>query len=283
MYYLRTLFFFILLALGAAPAFASAAELSFKIEPEFPVVGESFLVHVFLTTEGETINAIDGVIKVPADLVIERASTGGSALTLWPVSPRFVPSSSQIEFTGGVPEGVGPNATVKLFTVHALGRAPGGYVFSSRNARIYRADGQGTEVALPAANIRVTVGNTEGTQLAAERDRRDPTFVVAEVGQDPALFNGNYFVTFSATDDQSGVTLYEVKEGRFGSYLPAERYYVMHDQTLNTPVWVRATDASGNRATVRVVGNGSSVPIIIGGILVLLVLVFLWRRRSAGR
>ncbi|MBP9710818.1 MAG: hypothetical protein KBD50_00925 [Candidatus Pacebacteria bacterium] len=283
MYYLNILLALALLTLGALPVCASAAELSFESEPAQPAVGTPFVVRVMLTTGAEVFNTVEGTIKVPSDLTVERVSTGGSAMTLWPISPRFVPSAGQIEFTGGVPENVGPNAKVELFTIHAFARAPGGYVLSSRNSRGYLADGNGTERMLPTATVRVTVSGTGGKAYTPARDRRSPTFVVAELGQDEALFNGQYFVTFSATDDQSGVTSYQVKEGRFGSYVPVERYYVLRDQSLDTPVWVRATDASGNHVTTRVVGKSASTLIVLGGILVLIAVFYLWRRYRVQR
>lgn len=267
-----------MLTLSAAP-FASAAGLSFVSVPEFPAVGESFMVHVEFEAGSETYNVLDGVVKVPDDLTIERVSTGGSAITLWAALPNFVPSLGQIEFTGGVPEGVGPNQHIRLFTLHARARAPGGYVLTSRGSSAYVSDGSGTRREIPAATARVTVGAPGAAPSAQVRDRRGPEFVVAEVGQEPSLFNGQYYVTFSATDDISGVVAYEVKEGRFASYVPTERYYVIKDQSLETPVWVRATDASGNTVTKKIIGSSLVAPALLGSILVLLAL-YVWRRRN---
>lgn len=277
MNYLYVLLASVVLTFSAA-TLASAAELSFVSEPLSPAVGEPFMVHVELATGDATYNVFEGAVKVPSDLTIERVSTGGSALTLWTALPNFVPSLGHIEFTGGTPEGVGPDQQIRLFTIHARARAPGGYVLSSRGASAYLNDGSGTRRDIPAATVRVTVGARGPDSTAKARDRRGPEFVVAEVGQESSLFGGQYYVTFSATDDVSGVVAYEIKEGRFTNYVPAERYYVVKDQNLKTPVWVRAIDASGNVTSKQVIGGSLAVPAIIGSILIVLALYVWWRR-----
>jgi hypothetical protein len=75
---------------------------------------------------------------------------------------------------------------------------------------------------------------------------------------------------------------YEVREGN-GDFVSADRYYVLKDQSLKTPVTVRAVDENGTSAEVTLNGGLPVIPIVV---VVIVLAVALWlyyarRKKSA--
>ncbi len=77
-----------------------------------------------------------------------------------------------------------------------------------------------------------------------------------EIGQDPSLFEGKYFLIFSTTDKQTGIDYYEVKEGG-KEWTRAESPYLLKDQKLKTIIKLSAVEKAGNE---RIVLTGPSRP-----------------------
>lgn len=258
--------------LGAAvPAYA--AQILVSTTPTAPVAGETFTIEARLATEGDQINAAEGTFVLEGAAVLS-VSTGGSAFSLWPVVPRYAPGTREIEFAGGVPSAIGPGEDVMLFSIEARAPASGSYALALKAARAFKADGKGSVLPVSGFSKKVAVASSSQPVAQKSKDSTAPQFVSVEVGQDPALFDGQKFVTFFATDDNSGVTSYEVKEGWFGLYKPADRYYVLEDQSQGSSVWVRVTDAAGNSVTEKIasIHTGSTSLFMWGGILLVLVL-----------
>jgi hypothetical protein len=251
---------------------AYAAQITFTMAPQSPAAGEDVAVTVRLDTQKDSLNAVEGSISIPKDLMVEGVNTGGSALSLWPVEPRFVPGSSKVEFAGGVPAGIAPGRDVVLFTITAKASAPGTYAVAPASVRGFRDDGQGTAFSIGGSAAKISVGMQASSEPQAQEDTMPPQFISVEVGQDPALFGGRRYVAFFATDDNSGVSYYEVKEGLLGRYTRADRYYVLSDQGGGSAVWVRAVDAAGNSTVKKIPSPRSALAFAYlgGGILIVL-------------
>lgn len=263
--------------LCAAPA--RAAELSFVTVPQEPAIGAPFTIEVYLSTEEDSINAAEGSVSLGSLEGVE-VSTGGSVFTLWPVLPRYSRGTQSVEFAGGLAGSVAAQEKVKLFEVRAQAPVAGSYAVSLGAARAFKNDGRGTPVAIPGARASIQVV-AEGEQElpAPARDVAPPEFVSVEVGQDASLFSGRKYVSFFAKDDESSISKFEVKEGWFGRYTEADRYYVLKDQEQGRDIWVRVTDAAGNTAVEKISSahSNNAWMWIVGGILTLLAFIAVYR------
>ncbi|MCC7500196.1 hypothetical protein IT396_00050 [Candidatus Nomurabacteria bacterium] len=262
-----------------------AAELKLVTNPLKPVAGEEFIIEVKLDSQTDSINAVESVLEID-DLDVDHISTGGSALSLWPVGPHYKPGAGEIEFVGGALEPVAAGETVLLFTIAARASQAGTYVISNNTTRAYKNDGRGTPVSIISKSHKITVAEAGEAKMSTPKDTVSPEFVSVEVGQDPSLFGGRMFLSFFAEDDQSGVATYEVREGFFNMYKKADRYYVLHDESQGQDVWVRATDAAGNSTVYKISSTHQHHAWVwwMGGILVLVIAGFyMYRTRFLRR
>jgi hypothetical protein len=123
-------------------------------------------------------------------------------------------------------------------------------------------------------------------------DTTPPDPFTPEIASDSALFGGQYFLVFAATDQQSGIDHYEVREGS-SSWVTATSPYLLKDQTLSHSIAVRAFDKAGNFRLVRLPAEhptpapSPNAPfewgIVIVLFVVLLFLIFLWKKRRSSK
>jgi hypothetical protein len=230
---------------------AHAATLSVQLPASVPI-GVPFTIQVMLDSGGDVLNAIDGTVHIPSGISVQSVDTGSSLLALWPVEPVYRVSDDLISFAGGTPGGLAANTTGTVFTITAVADAPGTYRFSTANVSGYLNDGKGTRVAIAVASGSTNASATAPAPAGTPADSIAPVFTSVAIGSDASLFGGQYFASFYATDSGSGVDYYEVKEGWWSPYVRADRYYVLHDQSLQTDVTVRAVDGAGNAVTATI-------------------------------
>lgn len=267
--------YFLLAGLFLAALPAQAATLSVSAPTEAPP-SASFEISVVLAASTNPVNVVEGALHIPPGITVDSVSTAGSVFSLWPVYPAYYATDKEVEFSGGVPGGLAKGANGTLFTIRAHADTPGAYAFSFANAAAYINDGKGSADTVDTKGATVTVREGAAT-TAASTPAAAP--LVASIGRDPSLFDGAYFVAFYGGDRGSGVR-YEVREGS-GAFTPAERYYVLHDQTLKTPVTVRAIDANG--VATQVTLNGEPPYLLLAlALIVLAALALAWwlRRRK---
>lgn len=116
-------------------------------------------------------------------------------------------------------------------------------------------------------------------------DSTPPQNLELEVGQDPSVFGGEHFLSFSATDETSGIDYYEVKEGNM-NWEEGSSPYLLKNQELNQVILVRAVDRAGNSVEQRwepqeVISLPSIAPLsklekILGSLLILIIIVIGW-------
>lgn len=114
-------------------------------------------------------------------------------------------------------------------------------------------------------------------------DRTLPHEFSIERARDPLTVDGNYFISFSTTDDISGISHYEIREGEEAFHIELSPY-VLKDQKLRSGVEVRAYDHAGNytSAYIAPVPRDVTIYYVIAGALVifiLIILVVIWRYR----
>lgn len=258
----------------ALPVFAYAQTVTLTPSKANVSVGETFQLSIQFDTGAESINAADGTILIPDGTEVVSVSTGGSAFTLWPVQPTANASTRSIAFTGGTPGGLAPHTHATLFTVTLKALKQGTYTLSSNNISFYKNDGKGTVVAVVDASNSVSVNSSPSTSTTREpRDSTPPQFAYADIGKDATLFNGAWYLSFSANDNGNATPTCQVKEGIFSKFVAADRYYVLRDQSRSSFITIKATDGAGNSSTKLL--WPAHIPHIAYGIGILLLLIAL--------
>jgi hypothetical protein len=235
------------------PRSAFAAELIFKVVPNIAAGDGATIIEARIDPQSKDLNVVEGVINFQgaiADKLSVDVETGGSVLTLWPTPPNYLPSEKNIRFTGGVPMGFDREGL--LFRMRLFSSTSGSVMISWAGGSAYLNDGKGTKEGISAQpiSISLTQQNT-GTVSTSSPDNIPPHFDTVEIGRDPNVYDGKYFVSFHAIDDISGVARYEVKEGQSVTTV-TDGVYIFRDQARQTPVTISAYDQAGNSKTIEI-------------------------------
>lgn len=240
-------------------------------------VGKEMVVEVYVDTEHESVNAVEGSIVFPLDYVeVVDIRNGNSSINFWVERP-FVVDTGSIAFSGIVPGGITGKIYLFSFTVKVL--REGDMVFNVRDIRVLKNDGTGAGLKVSTTPLRVSlVRNGGGDDMKDREDSISPEGFKPEVAQDAEMFDGKYFLVFATQDKGSGIDFYEVKEGFFGTYKKAESPYVLDNQKLNTKIYVKAVDKKGNEK-IAIINPQNPVPwyrdyLILGILLVVCLLGF---------
>jgi hypothetical protein len=163
---------------------------------------------------------------------IREIQTGNSVILVWVEPPRL--SGNIITFAGITPggfEGVRP-----IFSLHGAFSNDELERVHFDSAMAFKNDGTGE-------NVRVAVSTS---LVSFKTDTEAPERFTLTIAADPNIFDGKYFLAFTAQDKGAGVDRYEVKEGRWGRFREAESPYLLRHQDLNRAVYVKAIDNAGN-------------------------------------
>jgi len=227
-----------------------------KYQPE-----DTFIVKIKIDIEGECINTVKADLKFSQD-VLEAVdfSRGESILTLWLETPQINQSEGLISFVGGVPAGYCGKIPGDLGESNLLGKI----IFKVQEVGVKQAevkfldasqvllnDGLGTLAELSTEGATYTIlqeklGPTKDEwQQELEEDKIPPEVFKIEIHQDPLIFEGKYFIIFSTTDKQTGISYFEVKEGK-KNWQREKSPYLLTDQSLQSIIKVKAVDKAGN-------------------------------------
>jgi hypothetical protein len=115
-------------------------------------------------------------------------------------------------------------------------------------------------------------------------DSTVPEEFKSEIGQDPSVFEGKYFLSFSTTDKLSGIDHYEVREGK-KDFKIAKSPYVLEDQNLRGKIIVKAIDKAGNEQISEIIPPSKPFPyyILVFGLIILLIFWWIIRRLRSKR
>ena len=269
-----------------------AASLSAVVADDVSL-GDTVIVDVFLDTEGEEINSVDGSVVFKNEEVgfeITNLSVAGSVFPMWPRSPSLR-DGHIVDFIGGVPGGVN-GKDLLLFSVVVKVVASKNLLVESSNAVAYLNDGEGTARVITNSVSTIPVGFSDGVSRDVWRDRvagdnTPPETFTVQLLQDDALFNGMKFLYFETTDAQSGIAYYEVQEAGHKKVRTGTSY-VLINQNDNVTATVTAYDIAGNARTVSFSEKGTSSRwiqtsfLIVAGILVYLIIRRIRRRIKNG-
>jgi len=234
--------------------FTKASAASFFIEsPKLAVEQETALI-LNVDTENEDINAIELRLKFsPLDFSIKEINNGNSIINLWPESPSFSNEKGEIYFSGVMAGGYqrSKGRLLKIIIVPHKEDLP---IFKIQNVKVLLNDGNGTETKISAENSKIAVidGSIYGDSEAFLTDADPPESFVPQIGRDPEIFNGEWFLAFTAQDKGAGIARYEIMEKpqglslKFPKWVVAESPYKLTNQNLSGYVYVKAIDKSGN-------------------------------------
>lgn len=225
----------------------SAASIYIEKSLDKVKVGDTFILNVYLDTDDASVNGVDGNINFNGNIDILDFNTAGSVLSLWPNKPSL--NNNSIYFTGGNPSSFFGKRN-KLFSFAARARDIGQVNFSFKDVDTYIDDGKGSKISIigKANGFNIDKSSNEPINQLSDiivNDKKKPTDIKIELGRDDSVYDGKYFISFYATDNESGINRYEVKENNL-PIVRATHDYVLEDQSLKGFVEIKAIDNAGN-------------------------------------
>lgn len=243
--------------------------------------GDTTILEVYLDTEGQVINSIDGSISLSdehnGNFEIRDLNLVNSAFSMWPRKPS-AEEGHKISFIGGVPGGISGNR-VSLFKIIVKINESGNFSITPNKVTIYLNDGLATALDI-TKNVSIIKINEKKTEIkdkweeVISNDNNAPMPFNIELLQDVNIYDGKKFISFEAIDIESGISHYEVREGNY----PAVRTgnsYVLIDQINDTDLTVTAYDNAGN---FQVSNLKQKDPINWLGIFVVIIIVLLLKK-----
>lgn len=235
--------FYLLFSMQAA----QAAQLNLYSQIQEIGISQQFQVDLFLDTENESINAIEGKIAFPQELLeLKEIKDGNSIINFWIERPKA--NNGEILFSGITPGGYN-GANGFIFSVVFQVKTEGKGVVEIRDPKVLLNDGEGTSAPLKISNFNFLISNQTSisqTPISKIGDTEAPEPFTPEVASDPEIFDGKYFLVFSTQDKGSGISHYEVCEGSKRKCAIAESPYLLQNQKLNQKIFIKAVDKNSN-------------------------------------
>ena len=244
---IRTIAYFIIVIAVCTVLFdrAHAATMTIESDEQTVVSGDVFRVTAFLDMDDTSINAIEGTIIFPMELLeVVDIREDASVVTFWLEKPKA--EDGRIAFSGITPGGFsGSRETMLVFDFRA--KAAGSGTISVDTLRALRNDGWGTELVMTTVPLALTVApGLSGETIALLPDNDPPEDFIPVIVSDPNAFDGKPVLIFETKDKGSGISRYEVREGKWGLFTQAESPYVIRHPSRKQELFVKAIDRQGN-------------------------------------
>ena len=241
---------------------------------------------------GECINVVDAVVTYSENIQPVDISIGKSIFNIWVETPVINKENRTITFAGGIPNGycgrVEGDPRLTNIIAEIIFRSPGlqiggsddtsAHIDFAPGTRALLNDGLGTEATLVALGGVFTLEKNPGEGIVdvwredVRNDNIPPEEFSIELERDEEgiNYNGDYYIVFSATDKQTGISHYEVMEEpvlEFSKFnwgrtdAPWIRIdgniHLLHDQSLNSIILVKAIDKAGNEYVATLIPEES--------------------------
>ncbi len=285
---------------------ASAASLNLVSPASEIGVGQQFQIDLMLDAEGKDINAVEGKVVFPENLLeLKAIYTGNSIINFWVEPPAQ--KDGEIKFSGVIPGGFSgvlnpyykEKKPGKVFSLIFNTKSEGSSVIEIRDAKVLLNDGKGTATQVQISNFQFLISNQiliPQIPTAETKDTDPPELFTPEVSRDPNIFGGKWFLVFTAPDKGSGIDYYVIHESarkkeatriNIKDWTVAESPYILKDQKLRSYIYMKAIDKAGNerfavlppkfalwykKPLVYIIGG------LIGLVVLLLVARWLWRK-----
>jgi hypothetical protein len=325
-------YFSVIVILMGLFTFSSTEAATLYIDPGIATIfrGDAITTAVRVMPDqeaGECINAGDIVITYPEWIQPVDVSIGKSIFSVWVQAPVIDKENRTISFAGGIPNGycgrVQGDPSLTNIIAEVVFRSPGFQIGASNVGdqaeinfspltQLYLNDGAGTKAELRTISSTITLEKGPGNLIVddwraqVQADDIPPELFSISLERDPIAFSGKYFIVFTTSDKQTGISHYEVMEepladgSRFSwgeadaPWIKAQSPYVLKDQSLNSTIRVKALDKAGNEYIATLIPDESlratspaeiKTYIVIGMVvfvfLILLILTIVFIKRRA--
>lgn len=137
---------------------ADAAILSISADKGSVGIGDEVNIDVKVDTEGVSINAAQGTISFPSNILeATKVDRSNSAFNFWIEEPIFSNSNGTASFIGGVANGIS-GKSLQIFRLTFRAKSAGLAEFSFSDAAVTSSDGSGTNVLRRMGGTVVNVG-----------------------------------------------------------------------------------------------------------------------------
>lgn len=234
----------------AFPCMAAEVFATYPLSSVSP--GSSISVPIELYAKGTPINAIEGNVRIPANMRLESVSDAGTFVSIWIERPNE--SDSVLRFSGIIPGGFEGVLTPysqtlsagRLFTLKLKAVSEGIASIVPEITNAYQNDADQSRISVSSRGTTIYVkAESQSINEPELKDTKPPEAFKAVIGRDKSLFDGRYFVTFATRDGESGMYFYTVEEGSREAET-AVSPYLLKDQSLKLRIIVRAYDQAGN-------------------------------------
>lgn len=214
--------------------------------------GDTSMVNIYLDTQGQQINSIDGSIilrdESGGNFEVKDLSVANSVFNMWPGRPSLE-DGHKIKFVGGIVGGVNGDHLL-IFKIIVKINQPGNFSVIPDVITAYLNDGIPTKVNVTEDISKISVGVKKDQaqdkwEEIISNDNIAPNRFEIKLIKDPYLYDGKKFIIFETTDAQSGIDYYEVKEGNREGVRSGTNY-VLIDQNKNEKITVTAYDKANN-------------------------------------
>ena len=302
--------FALLFSVGLAlPLVGQAAKLEIISPVEDFGLDKEFQVEVMLDTEGQSINAIEGKILFPLNLLeLREIKDGDSIVNFWLERPS-VKMENLVIFSGVIPggfegvlspyyEGYRPG---KVFSLIFVTKNIGEGAIVAKDVKVLLHDGLGTPAKTSIFDFNFKIHEKVKEEVLIEKleDTDPPEPFKPIIAQNPEIFNGKHFLVFATQDKGSGISHYEILEKKQSGSLfelfrkdkwqVGDSPYLLKDQNLKSQILVKAVDKSGNERIAELSPQNPLqwyenyyiwVKIIIGIILIYIIWKALRKKKS---
>ena len=232
---------------------AVAAELFFYTPQKIKTVSVEAddSIGVYINTQKQTVNAVEGEINVLGDVEVLGVSLGNSIVPLWIEEPKVI-APSTVHFAGIIPGGL-EHFSGLLFKLIVKYERVG---IADLRVNAFTAllhDGVGTIAATSSKDLQLQILDTPPVfqETARTDDVTPPEYFKIEIMSDSNLFAGDWVAIFQTQDKGLGIDYYEVQETRYKNlnkqgWKKATSPYVLLDQSLRSYIYVKAVDRAGN-------------------------------------
>ncbi len=291
---------FIIACTCIIPCIASAAQL--KIEQKTEAVSGLVQIDIVLDAQGESINALSGVLSLPSNYFsIDAVSTAGSVVSLWLVQPhvstdRLFDTRIRIPFEGAMPggftgirspyyEGERPGV---IFSVTLRPETAGEALLLLENVDIRLNDGKATKAQVQSETLTISIPNLATIAKIPKTKSVSQELAQSEIkaflSQSDSIQNGKWVLMIhDDTQDRTPQT-YSVAESRssFANDIHAYEWkkvsfpYVLAHQSRDRFIHIKSDYADGaySFTTLSPVENSNDIQ-DIWRILILLALALI--------
>jgi hypothetical protein len=283
-YILRYMVLFLIISF--VPGIASAANVYLETTKNTVSVGDIFIVSAKIDSKGTNINSMEGdfVLDLNSNnLVVNDFSLAKSIFSLWPRTPSLSKDGNTISFVGGVPGGFELDKAI-LFNIILQADKEGDIKISPKNIAIFANDGKGTRVPVEVSSLDIKVSPKNDSvapfnewSTLVTGDKTNPEDFDIVVGKDPTLFEGRRFAFFTAVDNQSGISYYEVSENDKPAIRSGSMYVLENQGEDDINLKVTAYDKAGNKTDVTYKNPGVMIfGFSLNFIIIVLAIIIVW-------